>query len=147
MRMRRAAPSSTPRLVLPAVTCSYQLLCWCFVIGRHRCCDADRGNNPAPCFSGRQLLVNPCLLKGSNFSRAKYCNASLPLEARVADALSHMTHAEKIGALGTVRPATPSLGLNCYDLGCHKRDNIRIYRIVYNHIVLDRRLSASRYNT
>jgi hypothetical protein len=89
------------------LACCYQLLCWVGTVVAN--------NNPAPCFTGRQLLSNPCLLKGSNFSRAQYCNASLSLEARVTDALSHMTHPEKIGALGTVWPATPSLGLNCYN--------------------------------
>ena len=78
--------------------------------------DASAANPPlSPCFQGRQLLNNPCMLKGSNFSKAKYCDATAPLEDRIADALSHMTLTEKIGALGTVWPATPSLGMNCYN--------------------------------
>eukprot|EP01047_Picozoa_sp_COSAG01_P118720 COSAG01_NODE_47409_length_390_cov_1.601375_1_plen_78_part_10 len=63
------------------LACCYQLLC-CWVG------TVVANDNPAPCFTGRQLLSNPCLRKGSNFSRAQYCNASLSLEARVTDALS-----------------------------------------------------------
>ena len=71
--------------------------------------------NLNPCFSGRPLMGNPCLKQGSNFSKLKYCDATAPLEERIADAVSHMSLAEKISALGTVWPATYSLGLDCYN--------------------------------
>ena len=71
--------------------------------------------NTNPCFAGHPMMNNPCLIKGSNFSKLKYCDHTAPLEQRIADAISHMSLTEKIGALGTVWPATPSLGMSCYN--------------------------------
>ena len=76
---------------------------------------APAAANLNPCFSGRPLMGNPCLKPGSNFSKLRYCDATAPLEERIADAVSHMSLPEKIGALGTVWPVTPSLGLDCYN--------------------------------
>jgi beta-D-xylosidase 4 len=72
-------------------------------------------SNLNPCFKGNPLMGNPCRKAGSNFSKLTYCNASAPIEERIADAISHMSIGEKIGALGTVWPATYSLGLDCYN--------------------------------
>ncbi|CAJ1441850.1 unnamed protein product [Effrenium voratum] len=57
-------------------------------------------------------MVNPCWGK---FAKFPFCNATLPLDDRVADAVGRMTLAEKIGALGTNTPAIPSLGLPRYN--------------------------------
>ena len=39
-----------------------------------------------------------------------FCNGSLPLAARVADALGRMSTAEKLSCLGSQSGAVPSLG-------------------------------------
>ena len=48
-------------------------------------------------------LVNPCLKMP--FSQLPFCNVTLSIDIRVADAISRMTLPEKIGALGTDTPA------------------------------------------
>mmetsp|Transcript_107725 Transcript_107725/g.303479 ORF Transcript_107725/g.303479 Transcript_107725/m.303479 type:complete len:901 (+) Transcript_107725:91-2793(+) len=61
------------------------------------------------------LMVNPCVDRSSKYATMPFCNATLPVDERVADAVSRMTLAEKIGALGTSSPAIPSLGLLSYN--------------------------------
>lgn len=60
-------------------------------------------------------LINPCLDKSRPFSKMPFCDATLPIDARVDDAVSRMSISEKISALGTGTPAIPSLGLPPYD--------------------------------
>ena len=48
-------------------------------------------------------LMNPCLKMP--FSQLPFCNVTLSIDVRVADAISRMTLPEKIGALGTNTPA------------------------------------------
>lgn len=58
-------------------------------------------------------LVNPCFK--TPFSQMPFCNATLPIDTRVADAISRMSLTEKIGALGTNTPEIKSLGLPRYN--------------------------------
>lgn len=58
-------------------------------------------------------LVNPCLKMP--FSQLPFCNVTLSIDIRVADAISRMTLPEKIGALGTDTPEIKSLGLPGYN--------------------------------
>lgn len=60
-------------------------------------------------------LINPCLDKTSKFASMPFCNSTLSIDERVADAVSRMTIKEKIGALGTGSPAIESLGLPSYN--------------------------------
>jgi beta-glucosidase-like glycosyl hydrolase len=61
----------------------------------------------------------PCSL--ANFSKLPFCNKSLPIDARVADAVSRMTLAEKIANLQNNAKGIPSLGLKQleYSEGLH----------------------------
>ena len=58
-------------------------------------------------------LVNPCFQ--APFKDMAFCDARLPLEARVSDAVGRLSLAEKLSALGTSTPALPSLGLKAYN--------------------------------
>ncbi|GMH59653.1 hypothetical protein TL16_g02872 [Triparma laevis f. inornata] len=60
------------------------------------------------------VLVNPCV-DTTDFLTADFCNVTLPLSARVADAIKRMTLDEKISALDSDTPEIPSLGLNRYN--------------------------------
>eukprot|EP00931_Biecheleriopsis_adriatica_P051458 TRINITY_DN29844_c0_g1_i2.p1 TRINITY_DN29844_c0_g1~~TRINITY_DN29844_c0_g1_i2.p1 ORF type:complete len:805 (+),score=148.68 TRINITY_DN29844_c0_g1_i2:44-2416(+) len=60
-------------------------------------------------------LHNPCLDPEGTFASMPFCNASLALDLRVADAVSRMSLKEKISALGTSTPPIPSLGLPAYN--------------------------------
>ena len=59
-------------------------------------------------------LVNPCLDKSAEYAKQPWCNASLPVDKRVADMLSRMTLAEKLGSWSSAAVAIPSLGLPEY---------------------------------
>lgn len=61
------------------------------------------------------LLNNPCIDKTTPQSKQPWCDPTLDVDARSADAVSRMTLAEKINALGTNTDAIKSLGLNHYD--------------------------------
>ena len=60
-------------------------------------------------------LNNPCINASNTFSKQKWCDASVPIADRVADMVSRMTIAEKIGNLNTNAPKIDSLGLNAYN--------------------------------
>ncbi len=49
---------------------------------------------PVPAPPSEPIMVNPCL--DPKFSAFDFCNVSMPIDARVADAVSRMTLAEKI---------------------------------------------------
>ena len=70
---------------------------------------------PVPEPKGPPRLVNPCANKTSPFASQPWCDATLPIDARVADMVSRMTIAEKIDSLDTTAKAIPSLGLNAYN--------------------------------
>jgi hypothetical protein len=57
--------------------------------------------------------VNPCL-NGSKHSHLPFCDASLDLDERVADAVSRLTLPEKVGALSSSTIPLPSIGLPFY---------------------------------
>lgn len=65
--------------------------------------------------SAQPWLVNLCLDKAGKFAAMPWCDATKPIDDRVADMVGRMSVAEKIGALGTGTPAIPSLGLPAYD--------------------------------
>lgn len=52
---------------------------------------------------------------GSKFAGLPFCNYTLSIEVRAADAVARLTTAEKINALGTNTGQLPSLGLNAYN--------------------------------
>ena len=58
-------------------------------------------------------LVNPCLTDA--FKAAKFCDAALPINDRVDDAVSRLNITEKINALGTNTGPIDSLGLPAYN--------------------------------
>ena len=59
-------------------------------------------------------LNNPCTT--APFSTQPWCDAKLPIDARVKDMVSRMDLAtEKIPTLNTAAPAIKSLGLNAYN--------------------------------
>eukprot|EP00965_Chrysotila_dentata_P208227 6184584-Pleurochrysis_carterae.AAC.1 len=60
-------------------------------------------------------LNNPCLNASSKYASQPWCDATLPIDDRVKDAISRMTLEEKIGNLGTDAAAIPSLGLLKYN--------------------------------
>ena len=62
---------------------------------------------------GVQPLVNPCLQ--DEFKGLPFCNVSLGLDERAADAVQRLTQAEKIDALGTATGELKSIGLNAYN--------------------------------
>lgn len=61
-------------------------------------------------------MVNPCLNASQPFRNMPFCNFSLPLDARVRDAISRLTLAEKIGNLGTGGMAIAGLGIPACEL-------------------------------
>ena len=61
------------------------------------------------------LLVNPCLDKSGKFASQPWCDATLPIDARVADAISRLTLQEKINLMGTGGAPIESLGLPSYN--------------------------------
>lgn len=71
--------------------------------------------DPEPAPKQAPLLQNPCLDKSSKFASMPFCDPTLPIDERVRDAVSRMTVAEKINALGTDTAAIASLGLPAYD--------------------------------
>jgi hypothetical protein len=70
---------------------------------------------PVPRPKPPPLLNNPCLDSASAFSKQPWCNATLPIDVRVADMVSRMTIAEKIDSLDTTANPIKSLGLNAYN--------------------------------
>jgi len=60
-------------------------------------------------------MINPCVNMSSSFSKMPFCDPTLSIEKRVEDAISRMTLAEKINALGTGTNAIHSLGLESYN--------------------------------
>ncbi|CAE7387994.1 BXL6 [Symbiodinium necroappetens] len=76
--------------------------------------DVNCSGAPEPPPKGPPKLVNPCL-GDTKFSKMPFCNSSLAIDERVADAVKRMTLQEKIGALGTDTPAISSLGLPRYN--------------------------------
>ena len=61
-------------------------------------------------------LNNPCLPGNSVHAKEPWCNASLPIDLRVADMLARMDlKTEKVPNLNTEPPAIKSLGLNAYN--------------------------------
>lgn len=60
-------------------------------------------------------LNNPCSLATPPFAAQPWCNATLPMAARIRDMIGRMTIDEKIGSLDTASPAIGSLGLNAYN--------------------------------
>jgi pre-mRNA-splicing factor SYF2/beta-D-xylosidase 4 len=60
-------------------------------------------------------MVNPCLDASQPFSKMPFCNASLPIDVRVQDAVFRMTLAEKIANMATYGAPIPSLGLRRYN--------------------------------
>ncbi|CAE7266592.1 BXL3 [Symbiodinium sp. CCMP2456] len=76
--------------------------------------DVKCSGAPEPPPKGPPKLVNPCL-GDTKFSKMPFCNSSLAIDERVADAVKRMTLQEKIGALGTDTPAISSLGLPRYN--------------------------------
>ena len=65
------------------------------------------------------MLNNPCVDPGSPHANLPWCDASLPIDERLDDAIGRMTLKEKIAALLTGNQETgsapiPSLGLNNY---------------------------------
>lgn len=77
--------------------------------------DVKCSGDPEPAPKQPPEMVNPCIDKTSKFASMPFCNSSLSLDERVADAVGRMTISEKIGALGTATPAIPSLGLLSYN--------------------------------
>jgi len=60
-------------------------------------------------------LNNPCLNTSSKYAKQPWCNAELPIDARVKDMISRLSVAEKIDALDTSEKPLDSLGLNSYN--------------------------------
>ena len=58
-------------------------------------------------------LVNPCL--NATFAALPFCDATLAIDLRAADAVSRMTIPEKIDALDTKTGPIASLGLPAYN--------------------------------
>ncbi|CAE8728305.1 unnamed protein product, partial [Polarella glacialis] len=58
-------------------------------------------------------MVNPCL--SGQFASMPFCDVTLPLDARVADAVGRLTLSEKISALNTGGGPLPSLGMPPYN--------------------------------
>ena len=70
---------------------------------------------PVPPPAELSKLVNPCRDASSPLARLPFCDTALPLPARVADAVSRMSLAEKISCLGSQSGAVASLGLPAYN--------------------------------
>jgi len=83
---------------------------WAISVGAVNC-----SGDPEPAPKAAPYLQNPCLDTSSKFSSMPFCDSTLPIDERVADAVSRMTLEEKISALGTNTAAIPSLGLPAYN--------------------------------
>ena len=64
---------------------------------------------------GTPYLNNPCIEAGSKFAALPFCNYTLAIDVRAADAVARLSLTEKINSLGTNADALPSLGLNAYN--------------------------------
>ncbi len=64
---------------------------------------------PVPPPPERPYLVNPCRNASSPFAAMPFCNATLPIDQRIADAVKRMTLEQKINALGSYTSAIDSL--------------------------------------
>lgn len=62
-------------------------------------------------------LINPCLDKSRPFAAMPFCNFSLPLHERVADAVSRLSQQDKLQMFLTNNPPLPALGLPAYVWG------------------------------
>ncbi len=82
---------------------------WRISVFAVNCC----ANPPEPEPKELPRLVNPCI--SPQFAPLPFCNASLPLELRISDALSRMTIDDKVAALSTNWNAIEGLGLPAYD--------------------------------
>ena len=60
-------------------------------------------------------LYNPCLNASAPYHAMPFCDATLPLDARVADMIARMTTAEKIASLDNGSPAIVGLGTHPYN--------------------------------
>ena len=69
----------------------------------------------APRASAGPMLNNPRIDPTSPQSKQPWCDATLPVDARVKDMISRMTVAEKIDALDTSENPIGSLGLVAYN--------------------------------
>ena len=70
---------------------------------------------PPPLPPTPRQMVNPCRDPSSPVARYPFCNASLPIETRIADGIARMSVAEKISSLGSNAGAIKELGLNAYN--------------------------------
>jgi len=94
----------------------------------------DCSGDPEPEPQTPPELINPCLNKSSVFASYPFCDYTLSLEDRVADAVSRMTMAEKINALGTGTSAIPSLGLPAYVTSlAHSSTHLLTYIHTHTH--------------
>lgn len=74
-------------------------------------------NKPCASFNeyGCAEIYNPCINSSSPQSKMPFCNHSLPLDARVKDAVSRMTLQEKIANLDTGGAAIKGLDVPAYN--------------------------------
>ena len=63
------------------------------------------------------LLQNPCAARNSSYASQPWCNVSLGLEARVADAVQRLSMATKLQMFASNNPPLPALGLPAYIWG------------------------------
>eukprot|EP00039_Didymoeca_costata_P029260 m.23868 g.23868 ORF g.23868 m.23868 type:complete len:847 (+) comp7550_c0_seq1:294-2834(+) len=103
------------------------ILCFCFMEQIHgQSCgmetDANGNLVDGPC------LVNPCLNKSNPIASLPFCNANLPMEARLNDAINRMTLAEKISVLGTEGAHIPSLNMTGYQWWSEATHGVSHYR-------------------
>jgi hypothetical protein len=97
----------------------------------------DCSGDPEPEPQTPPELINPCLNKSSVFASYPFCDYTLSLEDRVADAVSRMTMAEKINALGTGTSAIPSLGLPAYVTSlAHSSTHLLTYIHTHTHTLV-----------
>ena len=87
---------------------------WAINVFDYTCTGGSPPDPNDPVCSDKEL-VNPCLDTKGKFASMPFCDATLDIDARVADAVSRLTIAEKISALGTGTGALPSLGLPPYN--------------------------------
>jgi hypothetical protein len=77
--------------------------------------DVSCSGDPVPQPASPPRLNNPCAESSSAQSKQPWCNAELPIDARVKDMISRLSIAEKIDALDTSESPLNSLGLNAYN--------------------------------
>ena len=77
----------------------------------------DCSDPPVPPPPELPYYFNPCRNASNPFVSMPFCNASLPIDQRVADAVSRLTLAEKIANLGYIA-AAPSLVRTCTTRVC-----------------------------